>query len=67
MGTGSLTFEAYVRDARTAELLAIFSGTQAVGKEYQENTAFNRVAGVTEHFRNWGRNVSRRLSEARAR
>jgi hypothetical protein len=67
LGTGSLTFEAHVRDAGTAELLAIFSGTQNVGQNYQENTAFNREAGVTEHFRNWGRNISRRLSEAQAR
>ena len=47
-------------------LLAVFSGTQAVGKDYQENTDFNRAAGVTEHFKNWGRNVSKRLTAARA-
>jgi hypothetical protein len=65
LGTGSLSFEAHVRDASTAELLAIFHGTQPVGNEYQENTAFNRAAGLTEHFTNWGRNLSRRLTAAR--
>ena len=67
LGSGTLTFEAYVRDARTGELLTIYQGTQLVGKDYQENTALNKQAGLTEHFTNWGRNISRRLAEARAK
>jgi hypothetical protein len=67
LGTGTLTFEAHIRDAPTGELLFVFQGTQQVGRDYQENTAINRVAGVTDHFTSWGRNVSRRLSEAQAR
>ena len=66
LGSGTLTFEAHVRDARTADLLAVYEGTQQVGKEYQENTAFNKQADLTEHFTNWGRNISRRLATAQA-
>jgi hypothetical protein len=65
LGSGSLTFEAHVRDASTGELLAVLNGTQPVGNEYQENTDFNRVSTLKEHFTNWGRNVSRRLTAAR--
>jgi hypothetical protein len=67
LGSGTMTFEAHIRDARTAELLFVFQGTQQVGRDYQENTAYNKVAGLTEHFTNWGRNISRRLSEAQSR
>jgi len=67
LGSGTLTFEAHIRDARTAELLFVFQGTQQVGQDYQENTALNKVAGLTEHFANWGRNISRRLTEAQAK
>ena len=67
LGTGTMTFEAHVRDAPTGELLFVFEGTQQVGQDYQENTAFNKAAGLTEHFTNWGRNISRRLAEAQAR
>ena len=66
LGAGSLSFEAHVRDARNGELLGLFQGTQQVGQEYQENTPYNRVSTLTEHFTNWGRNVSRRLTAARA-
>jgi len=66
-GSGELTFEAHVRDARTAELLAVFRGTQDVGKDFQENTAFNKQSDVTEHFTTWGRNISQRLATAQAR
>lgn len=62
LGSGQLTFEAYLRDAQTADLLALFKGTQQVGKDYQENTEFNKASSLTEHFTNWGRNVSRRLT-----
>jgi len=64
LGSGTLTFEAHVRDAGTSDLLAIYQGTQQVGKEYQENTAFNKQSDLTEHFTNWGRNISRRLASA---
>ena len=67
LGSGTLTFEAHIRDAPTGELLFVFQGTQDVGQDYQENTAFNKVAGLTEHFTNWGRNISRRLAEAQSR
>jgi Protein of unknown function (DUF3313) len=67
LGSGTMTFEAHVRDAPTGELLFVFQGTQQVGQDYQENTAFNKVAGLTEHFTNWGRNISRRLAEVQAR
>jgi hypothetical protein len=67
LGSGTLTFEAHVRDAPTGELLFVFQGTQQVGQDYQENTAFNKVAGLTEHFTNWGRNISRRLAEVQGR
>jgi uncharacterized protein DUF3313 len=67
LGSGTLTFEAYVRDARTAELLVAYQGTQPVGKEYQENTAFNKQSDITQHFTTWGRNISQRLATAQAR
>jgi hypothetical protein len=61
-GSGTLTFEAHVRDAATAELLAVYEGTQQVGADYQENTDFNKATDLTEHFTNWGRAISRRLA-----
>jgi len=67
LGSGTMTFEAHVRDAPTGELLFIFQGTQQVGQDYQENTAFNKAAGLTDHFTNWGRNISRRLAEVQGR
>ncbi|HEY9182558.1 MAG TPA: DUF3313 family protein [Gammaproteobacteria bacterium] len=67
LGSGTLTFEAHVRDAPTGELLFVFQGTQQVGQDYQENTAYNKVAGLTDHFTNWGRNISRRLAEVQGR
>lgn len=67
LGSGTMTFEAHVRDAPTGELLFVFQGTQQVGQDYQENTAYNKVAGLTDHFTNWGRNISRRLAEVQGR
>jgi len=67
LGSGTLTFEAYVRDAPTAELLVAYKGTQEVGKEYQENTRFNKQSDVTQHFTTWGKNISQRLATAQGR
>jgi Protein of unknown function (DUF3313) len=67
LGSGTLSFEAYVRDSRTAELLVAYEGTQQVGKDYQENTALNKASSLTEHFTTWGKNVSARLAAAQAR
>jgi hypothetical protein len=64
LGTGALTFEAHLRDSRTAELLGVFKGTQHVGKEYQENTVFNKQSDIEEHFTTWGRDLSRWLANA---
>jgi len=66
LGTGTLTFEAHVRDAATAELLAVYQGTQQVGKNYQANTPANKMTDIKEHFTDWGRNISRRLAAAQA-
>jgi hypothetical protein len=66
LGSGTLTFEAHVRDAKTAELLAVYQGTQQVGKEYQENTPANKMTDLKEHFTMWGRNISKRLAAAQA-
>jgi hypothetical protein len=66
LGSGTLTFETQVRDAKTAELLAVWQGTQAVGKEYQANTPANKMGDIKEHFTTWGRNISKRLSAAQA-
>ena len=67
LGSGTLTFEAHVRDARTAELLVAYQGTQPVGQDYQENTELNKASNLTEHFTTWGRNISQRLATAQAR
>jgi len=67
LGSGTLTFEAHVRDARTAELLVAFQGTQPVGQDYQENTELNKASNLKEHFTTWGRNISQRLATAQAR
>jgi uncharacterized protein DUF3313 len=66
-GSGTLSFEAYVRDARTAELLVSYSGTQIVGQDFQENTVANKQRDLTEHFTQWGRNISQRLATAQGR
>jgi len=66
LGSGTLTFETHVRDAKTAELLAVYQGTQQVGKEYQENTPVNKMTDLKEHFTMWGRNISKRLAAAQA-
>jgi hypothetical protein len=67
LGSGTLSFEANVRDARTGELLAAFQGNQPVGKDYQENTPMNKASDITEHFKTWGKNISQRLATAQAR
>lgn len=66
-GSGTLTFEAHVRDARTAELLAVYQGTQQVGQDFQDNTMANKKADLTRHFTTWGRDISQRLATAQAR
>ena len=66
LGSGTLTFETHVRDAKTAELLAVYQGTQQVGKNYQENTPANKMTDIKEHFTMWGRNISKRLAAAQA-
>jgi Protein of unknown function (DUF3313) len=66
LGSGTLTFEAHVRDAATAELLAVYQGTQQVGKAYQENTPANKMTDIKAHFTDWGRNISKRLAAAQA-
>jgi hypothetical protein len=66
LGSGTLTFEAHVRDAATAELLAVFQGTQQVGKDYQANTPANKMTDIKAHFTDWGRNISKRLAAAQA-
>jgi hypothetical protein len=67
LGSGTLSFEAYVRDSRTTELLVAYEGTQPVGKDYQENTPLNKASGLSEHFTTWGKNISARLATAQAR
>jgi len=67
LGSGTLSFEAYVRDSRSTELLVAYEGDQPVGKDYQENTALNKASNITEHFKTWGRNLSQRLAAAQAR
>ena len=66
LGSGTMTFEAHVRDAKTAELLAVYQGTQQVGKNYQENTPANKMTDLKEHFTTWGKNISKRLAAAQA-
>ena len=66
LGSGTMTFEAHVRDAKTAELLAVYQGTQAVGKEYQANTPANKMGDIKQHFTTWGKNISKRLAAAQA-
>ena len=66
LGSGTMTFEAHVRDANTAELLAVYQGTQQVGKDYQENTPANKMTDLKEHFTTWGKNISKRLAAAQA-
>ena len=66
LGSGTLTFEAHVRDAATAELLAVYQGTQQVGKDYQANTPANKMTDIKEHFTDWGRNISKRLAAAQS-
>ncbi len=66
-GYGELTFEAVLRDARTGEMLSLFQGTQKVGEDYQENTDFNKASNLAQHFANWGRRVSARMSAAHQR
>jgi hypothetical protein len=66
LGSGTMTFEAHVRDAKTAELLAVYTGTQQVGKEYQANTPANKMTDLKQHFTTWGRNISKRLEAAQA-
>ena len=66
-GSGTLTFEAHVRDARTAELLAAYQGTQQVGQDFQDNTVANKEADLTLHFATWGRDISQRLATAQGR
>ena len=64
LGSGTMTFEAHVRDAKTAELLAVYQGTQQVGKNYQENTPANKMTDLKEHFTTWGKSISKRLAAA---
>ena len=66
LGSGTLTFEAHVRDAATSELLAVYQGTQQVGKDYQANTPANKMTDIKQHFTDWGRNISKRLAAAQA-
>jgi len=66
LGSGTMTFEAHVRDAKTSDLLAVYQGTQQVGKNYQENTPANKMTDLKEHFTMWGRNISKRLAAAQA-
>ena len=66
LGSGTMTFETHVRDAKTAELLAVFQGTQQVGKNYQANTPANKMTDIKQHFTTWGRNISKRLAAAQA-
>jgi hypothetical protein len=66
LGSGTLTFEAHVRDAATSELLAVYQGTQNVGKDYQANTPANKMTDIKQHFTDWGRNISKRLAAAQA-
>lgn len=66
LGSGQMTFEAHVRDAKTAELLAVYHGTQQVGKEYQASTPANKMTDLKQHFTSWGRSISKRLETAQA-
>lgn len=61
-GFGELAFEASLRDARSGELIALFEGVQQVGQDYQENTEFNQGHNFAQHFYQWGRSVSERMT-----
>ena len=66
LGSGTRTTDSHVRAAVRSELLAVYQGTQQVGKNYQANTPANKMTDIKEHFADWGRNISKRLAAAQA-
>jgi hypothetical protein len=63
-GTGELTMQIQIRDAMTRELLAIYEGDRAVGKEYQEHTRLTAKHNVNQLFATWGKLVRESMDEA---
>ena len=60
-GSGELRMQVELRDAMSRELLAIYEGEQAVGREYQENTPLSAENDMKQLFAEWGAKVRRAL------
>ena len=66
-GSGEMHISVEVRDALSGQLLAIYEGTQEVGKDYNENTDFSRQENLKKLFDSWGARLRIALDEDHGR
>ncbi|WP_439136487.1 DUF3313 family protein, partial [Pseudomaricurvus sp.] len=63
-GSGELTMQFSLRDARSGKLIAIFEGQEQVGQEYQERSDFSAMKDLNKLFDSWGKRIRRAMDKS---
>lgn len=63
-GTGEFHLSVHLRDGESRSLIHIFEGTQAIGNDYQPNTAMERAKDAKILFKSWGQSLRKKLDAA---
>jgi hypothetical protein len=63
-GSGEFHLSVHLRDGKTRSLIHIFEGTQAIGNDYQPNTAMERAKDAKNLFKSWGKTLRKKLDSA---
>lgn len=63
-GSGEFHLSVHLRDGKTRSLIHIFEGTQAIGDDYQPNTAMERAKDANVLFKAWGKSLRKKLDAA---
>lgn len=62
-GTGEIRFSFQLRDGKSGELVAMYAGTDIIGKEYQPNTDVARLTTGAKQFAIWGKKIRKFLDK----
>ncbi len=62
-GSGEIRFSFQLKDGKSGELVAMYAGTDVIGKEYQPNTDVARLTSGAKQFEVWGKKVRKFLDK----
>lgn len=61
-GVGEFHLSVQLCDGKIRSLIHIFEGTQAIGNDYQPNTAMERAKDAKNLFKVWGKSLRKKLN-----